>query len=302
MYTAKRLGKSRFARYDSDLHHLVTERLSLKADIDNAAERGELAVDYQPVVDLTTGSVLGVEALVRWRHPTRGLLPPSAFIGLAEETGAVAAIGCWVLATGARDLCAWQRCHDVSELALHVNVSGRELEDPGFANHVADILGHAGLDPRRLVIEATESVFADPASRAATTLAALRSIGARVALDDFGTGYSCLAKLRTLPVDVIKIDRSFISGEAREDRDDVLVEVILDLGRRLELDTVAKGIEQVDQLLRLQTMGCRSGQGFLLSRPMPGSAIEDLLSAGSRLPALPLPAAPSVAPLTRSAR
>lgn len=298
MYTAKRLGKSRFARYDRDLHDTVTERLSLTADVKDAAGRGELAIDYQPVVDLTTGSVLGVEALVRWRHPTRGLLPPSAFIGLAEGAGVMAAIGSWVLETGARDLCEWQRRHDLSELSLHVNVSVRELEDPAFANHVADILGHAGLDPRSLVIEAPESVFADPAGRAATTLVALRSIGARVALDDFGTGYSCLANLRTLPVDVIKIDRSFISGEAGEGRDEVIVEVILDLGRRLGLDTVAKGIEQVDQLLALQNMGCRSGQGFLLSRPVPGSAIEELLAAGSRL--LP-PGRPSVAPLRRSA-
>ncbi|MDQ1457826.1 MAG: hypothetical protein QOH28_3446 [Actinomycetota bacterium] len=299
MYTAKRLGKNRIERYDSALHDAVTARLALTADVDKAAERGELVVDYQPVVDLATGAVLGVEALVRWQHPTRGLLPPSAFIGIAEETGAVASIGSWVLETGAKDLCAWQRRFNLPELVLNVNVSVRELEEPGFASHVADILVRAGLDPRSLVVEVTESVFADPAGGAANTLVALRSMGARVALDDFGTGYSNIAYLRTFPVDIIKIDRSFISGDYGDDWDYALVEAILDFGRRLGLDTVAEGIEEVDQLLRLQNIGCRSGQGFLLSRPVPASAIEDLLSEGS--PLLPLPLRASLQPLRRSA-
>jgi diguanylate cyclase (GGDEF)-like protein len=299
MYTAKRLGKNRVERYDSALHDAVTGRLSLAADVDNAARRGELVVDYQPVVDLATGAVLGVEALVSWQHPTRGLLPQAAFIGLAEETGAIAAIGSWVLETGANDLCAWQRRYDLPELVLNVNVSVRELEEPGFAHHVADILGRAGLDPRSLVVEVRESVFADLDGRAANTLAALRSMGARVALDDFGTGYSRIAYLRKLPVDILKIDRSFISGDQGDDWDDVLVEAIVDFGRRLGLDTVAEGIERVDQLLRLQTVGFRSGQGFLLSRPVPRAAIEALLSAGSSL--LPLPHRPTLEPLRRSA-
>ncbi len=299
MYTAKRLGKNRIERYDSALHDAATERVSLTADVDNAAERGELVVDYQPVVDLASGAVLGVEALVRWQHPTRGLLPPSAFIGIAEETGAVASIGSWVLETGANDLCAWQRRHDIPELVLNVNASVRELEEPSFASHVADTLGRAGLNPRRLVVEVTESVFADTAGGAANTLAALRSMGVRVALDDFGTGYSCIAYLRTLPVDIIKIDRSFISGHQGDASDFALVEAIVEFGRRLGLDAVAEGIEEVDQLLRLQNIGCRSGQGFLLSRPVPASAIEELLS--SRSPLLPLPLRAGLQPLRRSA-
>jgi diguanylate cyclase (GGDEF)-like protein len=299
MYSAKRLGKNRFERYDINLDDAVSERRSLMADVDNAAERGELVVEYQPVVDLATGAVLGVDALVRWQHPTRGLLPPSAFIALAEETGAVAAIGSWVLDTGARDLCAWQHRYDLRELVLNVNVSVGELEDPGYANRVADILGRAGLDPRCLVVEVTASVLADPAGGAAKTLAALRSMGARVALNDFATGYSCLASLPTFPADIIKIDGSFISGNQRGDRDEVIVDVILDIGRRLGLDTVAEGIEHVDQLLRLRNVGCRSGQGVLLSRPVPASVIEELLSAGS--PLLPLPHRPTSQLLTRSA-
>jgi EAL domain-containing protein (putative c-di-GMP-specific phosphodiesterase class I) len=299
MYTAKSLGKNRFERYDSALHDAVTERVSLRAEVVHAVERGEMIVDDQPVVDLATGAVLGVEALVRWQHPTRGLLPPSAFIGIAEETGAVASIGSWVLETGAKDLCAWQRRHDLPELVLNVNVSVRELEEPGFANHVADVLGHAGLDPRSLVVEVTESVFADPAGGAAKALAALRSMGVRVALDDFGTGYSCIAYLRTFPVDIIKIDRSFISGDQGDDRDCVLVEAIYDFGRRLGLDVVAEGIERIDQLLRLRNIGCRSGQGFLLSRPVPGSAIEELLAA--RAPLVPLPHPARLQPLRTSA-
>jgi EAL domain-containing protein (putative c-di-GMP-specific phosphodiesterase class I) len=226
-------------------------------------------------------------------------LPPSAFIGIAEETGAVVSIGSWVLDTAASDVCAWQRRYHLPELMLNVNVSVCELEEPGFAGHVASILGHVGLDPRSLVVEVTESVLADPAGGAANTLAALRSMGARVALDDFGTGYSCLAYLRTFPVDIIKIDRSFISGDQGNDWAYALVEAIVDFGRRLGLDTVAEGIEEVDQLLRLQRIGCRSGQGFMMSRPIPASAIEELLSARSLL--LPQPYRATLQPLGTSA-
>lgn len=283
MYSAKSRGKSRVERYDSALQDAVADRLALRVDLLEATTKEQLVVVYQPVVDLVTGCLVGVEALVRWQHPTRGLLPPSTFIDLAEETGDILAIGSWVLGVAVKDLRVWQRRHDLPELMLSVNVSMRQLEEPDFAQQVAAALGAAGVDPCTFVLEVTESHFADPAGGAAGALAALRAIGVRVALDDFGTGYSCIAALRTLPVDIIKIDRCFISGSDVSQPDHVLVEAIVDLARRLGMDVVPEGIETHDQLQRLQQIGCRSGQGFLMSQPVSGSGIEALLATKSPL-------------------
>lgn len=280
MYSAKSRGKSRVERYDSALHAAVEDRLALRMDLVEATPKEQLVVAYQPVVDLVTGSLVGVEALVRWQHPTRGLLPPSTFIDLAEQTGDIIAIGSWVLGVAVMDLRVWQRRYDLPELMLSVNVSMRQLEEPDFAQQVADALGAAGVDPRTFVVEVTESLLADPAGGAAGALAALRAIGVRVALDDFGTGYSCIAALRTMPVDIIKIDRCFISGNDVSEPDHALVGAIVELARRLGMDVVPEGIETHDQLRRLREVGCQSGQGFLMSQPVSGPGIEALLAEG----------------------
>jgi diguanylate cyclase (GGDEF)-like protein len=290
MYSAKGRGKNRVEQYDARLHDAVAEHNELQAELAGAAGRGELVLDYQPIIDLTTGTLQGVEALVRWSHPTRGLLPPSAFIDLAEESGAIAEIGAWVLDAAAAQLQDWRRCYGLSAMWLSVNVSVRQLDDPGFAALVVDVLRRTGLDPESLVLEVTESVLADPAGGAAAALETLRGLNVRVALDDFGTGYSSIGYLRQLPVDILKIDRSFVSGEHASRPGDLLLEALVGLAQRLGLDVIPEGIEEPEQLARLQALGCRIGQGFLLSRPMPASAIGQLLATPA--PLLPLPLRP----------
>jgi diguanylate cyclase (GGDEF)-like protein len=282
MYTAKGRGKNRVEQYDAALDDAVAEHNELRAEVVGAAGRGELVLDYQPIIDLSTGTLQGVEALVRWMHPTRGLLPPAAFIELAEETGAIVGMGAWVLHAAAVQLQSWRRCYGLSAMWLSVNVSVRQLDDPGFAALVGDVL--------RLVLEITESVLADPAGGAAAALETLRGLNVRVALDDFGSGFSSIGYLRQLPVDILKIDRSFVSGEHANRPGDLLLEAIVGLAQRLGLDVIPEGIEEPDQLARLQALGCRIGQGFLLSRPMPAAAIDQLLATPA--PLLPLPVRP----------
>jgi len=286
MYTAKGRGKNRVEQDDAALQDAVAEHNELRGAVIGAAGRGELVLDYQPILDLTTGTLQGVEALVRWMHPTRGLLPPSAFIELAEETGAIVEMGAWVLDTAADQLQSWRRSYGLPAMWLSVNVSVRQLDEPGFAALVSDVLERTGLDPANLVLEITESVLADPAGGAATALETLRDLNVRVALDDFGAGFSSIGYLRQLPVDILKIDRSFVSGEHATRSGDLLLEAIVGLARRLGLDVIPEGIEEPDQLARLQALGCHIGQGFLLSRPMPAAAIGQLLATPAAL--LPL--------------
>jgi len=284
MYAAKGNGKNRVERYDAGLDGLVVARHLLKADVGAAADRGELVLDYQPVVDLETGALVGLEALVRWLHPTQGLLPPSAFIDVAEETGAIIGIGAWVLATATHQVHCWQRRYGLPGLWISVNVSVCELDVPGFADVVENGLRVSGLDPARLVLEVTESMVADPKGGAAAALAALRRIGVRVALDDFGTGHSSISYLRQLPVDLVKIDRSFVAGTHAGGPGNDLLEAIVAMAQRLGLGIIPEGIEDLDQLARLRVMGCHIGQGFLLSRPVSTEAIDALLAAPTPLP------------------
>ena len=279
MYSAKSHGKNRVECYDATLHTAVLEQQSLKHDVAGAAARGELVLDYQPIVDLKAGTLVGLEALVRWQHPTRGLLPPSAFIQLAEDTGAIAEIGTWVITTAAAQVRNWQRRYRCPDLWLSVNVSVRQLEEQEFVGLVTDVLISTGLDARCLILEITESVLADPAGGAAVALEALRRGGVRVALDDFGTGYSSIGYLRQLPVDVLKIDRSFVSGPHAHGSGEALLEAIVGLGRHLSLDVIPEGIEHPAELRRLQALGCRTGQGFLFSRPVPASDIDVWLAS-----------------------
>jgi diguanylate cyclase (GGDEF)-like protein len=291
MYSAKGRGKNRVERYDATINNAVADHHALKADLAGVAERGELVIDYQPIVDLTDGTFVGVEALVRWQHPTRGLLPPSAFIELAEETGAIVGIGSWVLETAAGQLLSWQHRYGLPELWLSVNVSVCQLDDRGFADHVGEVLRRSGLAPTSLVLEITESVLADPAGAAAGCLETLRRLGVQVALDDFGTGYSSIGYLRQLPIDILKIDRSFVSGEQANRPGDLLLEAIVGLAQRLGLGVIPEGIEEPDQLSRLRDLGCHTGQGFLLSRPVPAGTIDRLLANPTPLLPADLPEA-----------
>jgi diguanylate cyclase (GGDEF)-like protein len=284
MYAAKGKGKNRVEQYDASLDDLAVARHALKADLAGAADRGEFVLDYQPIVDLNTGLLAGLETLVRWQHPTRGLLPPSTFIEVAEETGDIIDIGTFVLETATRQAQQWQRRYRRPELLMSVNVSVCQLDEPGFAVRVENLLRTIKLDPATLIIEVTESVLADPSGEAAAALAALHRTGVRVALDDFGTGYSSIRYLRQLPADILKIDRSFLAGTYAGSPGHAVLEAIVAMATSLGLDVIPEGIEEVDQLARLRAMGCTLGQGFLLSRPVPAEAIEALLAAPMPLP------------------
>jgi EAL domain-containing protein (putative c-di-GMP-specific phosphodiesterase class I) len=250
-------------------------------------------------VDLDTGMLLGVEALVRWQHTTRGLLPPSEFIGLAEETGAIVGIGAFVLKTAAQQLRLWQRRYGLPELWISVNVSVCQLDAPGFTAEVDRVVRMAGLDPASLVLEVTETVLAQPKGGAAAALTQLRSTGVRVALDDFGTGYSSIGYLRQLPVDILKIDRSFVAGTADGGPGHALLAAIVAMAKSLDLQVISEGIETLDQLSRLRDIGCHLGQGFLLSRPAPAEAIDALLATPLPLPHIELVRSIDVTPPTR---
>jgi diguanylate cyclase (GGDEF)-like protein len=284
MYAAKGKGKNRVERYDIGLDAMSIARHQVKAELDGAGDRGELVLDYQPIVDFDTGLLVGLEALVRWQHPTRGLLPPSEFIELAEQTGAIFSIGAFVLETASRQLQRWQRRYGLPELFMSVNVSVCQLDRRGFASDVKNVLLATGIDPASLVLEVTETVLADPNGGAAAALADLRLSGVRVALDDFGSGYSSIGYLRQLPVDILKIDRSFLTGTYAGGPGSELLKAVVAMGHSLGLDVIPEGIEELEQFSRLQTMGCRLGQGFLLSRPVSAEAIDALLAAPMPLP------------------
>jgi diguanylate cyclase (GGDEF)-like protein len=289
MYAAKAKGKNRVETFDLELDTVAAARLKLHSELEGVADRGELVVDYQPIVELGTGQVVGLEALVRWQHPTRGLLPPSEFIAAAEETGAIVAIGAFVLETATRQMQSWQRRYERPDLWLSVNVSVCQLDLGGFADGVTDTLGRVGFDPTMLVLEVTESVLADPDGAAPSSLAAVRQLGVRVALDDFGTGYSSIGYLSRLPVDILKIDRSFLASGQVAGSGSTLLEAVVGMARGLGLDVVPEGIEELDQLSRLHAMGCRYGQGFLMSRPLSTEAVDVMLATSIPLPHVGLP-------------
>jgi diguanylate cyclase (GGDEF)-like protein len=288
MYAAKAKGKNRVEQYDAALDDLALARHQLKADVGTAASRGELVLDYQPMVDLNSGQLRGLEALVRWQHPLHGLLPPSAFIDVAEETGAIISIGAYVMETATDQLRRWQRRYGLPELWMSVNVSVCQLDVANFANYVKSVLNAASVDPGTLILEVTETILADPDAGAAAALANLRRAGVRIALDDFGTGYSSIGYLRQLPVDILKIDRSFVTDTATGSPGNALLEAIVAMATSLGLDVVPEGIEEHDQLCRLRAMGCRVGQGFLLSRPITADAVDALLAAPMPFPHITL--------------
>jgi diguanylate cyclase (GGDEF)-like protein len=284
VYAAKTKGKNRVERFDAGLDAMAIAHHQVKADLDGAADRGELVLDYQPIVNLDTGLLTGLEALVRWQHPTRGLLPPSEFIEVAEQTGAIISVGAFVLKTATEQLQRWQRRYGLPDLWMSVNVSVCQLDRPGFANDVKNVLLATQIDPASLVLEVTETILADPNGLAATALDDLRLTGIRVALDDFGSGYSSIGYLRQLPVDVLKIDRSFLTGTYARGPGNALLKAIVGMGQSLGLDVIPEGIEELEQFSRLQAMGCSLGQGFLLSHPVSADAIDALLATPMPLP------------------
>ena|GEM_PF-857742 len=279
MYIAKARGKGRYIEYEESLHRAAMDRMELERELQEALAHQEFVLHYQPVVVLETGAIHSVEALVRWDHPRRGLLYPADFISLAEQTGLIVELGRWVLQQAARDVRRWQvRYPSNPPMMVSVNVSGHQLQGDGLVADVAAAVDGAGLDPRSLILELTESVLMEETTSIARTLQELRSNGVRLALDDFGTGYSSLGHLRDFAVDIIKLDRSFVSRIGSGLADGAILRAIIGLGNTLGLLTIGEGIERPEQLAALNAMGCHAGQGFHLSRPLPLDAMEALLA------------------------
>jgi PAS domain S-box-containing protein len=259
-------------------HAAVVGRLELGAELRRAIADGQLTVHYQPTVVLGEGDITGMEALVRWQHPTRGLVPPADFIPLAEETGLIAPLGRFVLGEACRQAKAWQdRYPSRRPLTMAVNLSGRQLQHPGIVAEVAEALAASGLPPATLTLEITETVIMESLEVAARVLGELRGLGVRLALDDFGTGYSSLSYLRQLPVDLLKIDRSFVAGVTRGPEDSAVARAVIKLAEALGLATLAEGIETTEQAFALRALGCQLGQGYLFARPLDPEAAEQLL-------------------------
>jgi diguanylate cyclase (GGDEF)-like protein/PAS domain S-box-containing protein len=278
LHVAKRDGAGQVRVHEPQLHQAVLSRLELKADLQRAVHREEFVLHYQPSVALDGSGITGVEALVRWRHPTRGLVPPAEFIPLAEETGLIIPIGRLVLRRACEQARSWHETFPALRgMTMSVNVSGRQLEWPGLVDEVVEILGETGLDPATLVLEITESVVLGEREDLLARLRALKDLGLRLAIDDFGTGYSSLSYLSRLPVDILKIDKSFVDGLGGGEQAAALVATIIGLGRTLKLQTVAEGIEQPDQAAILRSLACDVGQGFLFARPLERQDVEDLL-------------------------
>ena len=268
MYTAKSNGKNRVAVFEPTMHAAIVARHELSAELSRSLGRGELALLYQPIIDLRTGSAIGVEALVRWRHPTRGLLGPSEFIPLAEETGIIVALGGWVLDEACRQGAEWSSPDDLGRpLTVTVNLAAQQLQEADFVNHLTKVLTATGLRPEQLVLEMTETVIFHDTLGTIARLEAIRALGVRIAIDDFGTGYSSLGYLRRFQVDILKIAQEFI-GQTDSPEEWPFAAAIVALGRALGMTIIAEGVEEPGQLAHLRGLGCELGQGYLFAPPL----------------------------------
>ncbi len=275
MYMAKANGKAGFAVFDPGMHAAIRDRNELASELQRAVELNQLRLVYQPIVELETRRLAGAEALVRWDHPERGTIAPGQFIEIAEENGSILPIGRWVLREACRQTGEWQREGAVpDDLFLSVNVSAREIQQAGFVEGVRETLTETGIDPKRLILEITETALLQATPVTIATLDALRALGVRVVIDDFGTGYFSLSHLRQFPVDILKVASEFVQGADSGDRSSALAGAIVALARSLDITTVAEGIETIEQAERMRLLGCTFGQGYLFSRPLAGAAFR----------------------------
>ncbi|HEV2997507.1 MAG TPA: bifunctional diguanylate cyclase/phosphodiesterase, partial [Solirubrobacteraceae bacterium] len=272
MYRAKWDGKNRYVEFESGMQDSVQNRMELEMDLREALVKDEFFLAYQPTFDLSDMSPTGVEALIRWNHPKRGIVQPNDFIPLLEETGLITDIGRWVLQEACRQGAAWRA--NGHRIGMAVNVSGRQLDSDELIADVEGALSLSGLEPLALTIEITETTLMRNVEETARRLIQLKELGVRVAIDDFGTGYSSLAHLQRFPVDALKIDRSFISGLKYNQEGETLIRTLVQLGKALSIETFAEGIEQQQELSLLRDENCEGGQGFLFARPLDVEAAE----------------------------
>ncbi len=275
MYRAKWDGKNCHVIFDTSMQEVMQNRMELEVDLRDAVDREEFFLAYQPTFALSDMTPTGMEALIRWEHPARGVIPPDDFIPLAEETGLITEIGRWVLERACIQGARWRAAG--YPVGMAVNVSARQLDTDRFVSDVEGALSRSGLDPEALTLEITESTLMRNVEETARRLAAIKKLGARIAIDDFGTGYSSLAHLRQFPVDALKIDRSFIAGLNQNKEGETLMHTLVQLGKALSIETFAEGIEQDQQLSKLRDQDCESGQGFLYSRPLDVAGAERFL-------------------------
>jgi diguanylate cyclase (GGDEF)-like protein len=283
MDRAKERGRNNFQFYTPAMNKRALERLRLEGDLRNAVERDEFVLHYQPQVDLRIGRIVGMEALIRWKHPELGMVPPARFIGLAEETGLIVTMGSWVMRTACAQNKAWQEA-GLGHLPVAVNVSALQFGQADFVQSVATVLEQTGLAPQYLEIEVTESLFMTEVDHAIGILRDLKALGVKLSIDDFGTGYSSLSYLKRFPIDVLKIDQSFVR-DLTDHRDDAAIVVsIISLAHSLRLTVIAEGVETKEQVAYLQQHGCDQMQGYFFSRPVPAEELKQMLREGKSLP------------------
>jgi EAL domain-containing protein (putative c-di-GMP-specific phosphodiesterase class I) len=275
LYQAKADGKGVARRFDPERYAAAEQRRRDEQDLLHALSERQFEVHYQPIVDLDGEHTVGVEALVRWQHPERGLLPPAAFLDLAESLGMLPELGRWVLQEACRQAVEWQRDNPAFE--LNVNLSASQLGNPNLTDEVREVLETTGIPPRLLVLELTETVALTDPAESARVLSSLKTLGVRIALDDFGTGFSSLSHLGVLPVDVVKIDRSFVQAMPDHDGGSV-AEAVLQIARTFGLSPVAEGVEDEGQAARLRALDCSHAQGYHFARPMPAEGVTELLA------------------------
>jgi len=275
MYRAKARGRDCVEAYAVGSHETTALALRTATQLRRGIERGEIVPYYQPIVELTTGHVVGFEALARWLHPERGLLGPDQFLPLAEETGLIGYVGESILRDGLAQLAQWRaRNLPFANAYLSVNVGTRQVVDPSFAPLVAEVLAETGIPADSLWLEITETALLADVKASTVALRKLRSLGLHLAVDDFGTGYSSLTYLKRFPVEAIKIDRGFVAGLGLDVEDTTIVEAVVNLGHSFGIDVIAEGLETPLQLARLRALGCDRGQGYLFGRPRPASIVE----------------------------
>lgn len=284
MYRAKERGKARYEVFDPEVTQELLDRVQLETELRHALERGELRLHYQPVVRLSDGAIRGVEALLCWQHPQRGLLSPIEFAAVAEDAGLIIPIGQWGIAEACRQAAEWQGQHPEKLLVMAVNLSARQLQHPTLIADVARVVQTVGLAPSNLVLEITEGTVMQDIEFSRVVLRELKDLGVRVALDDFGTGYSSLSYLRWFPIDVLKVDRSFTEVLGRDPSGEAIVEAVLTLARTMGIQEVVEGVETAEQVAELRALGSNFAQGYYFARPAPAETVAQLLTDSPSLP------------------